>query len=134
MGLRLHQYALINEDSPGANKFGLCLMEITQMIRYLPTTDSRGNDLEWRINAECRKLGLNFIVKVLILSRRNIKNMLKDAEIHLGENLYDGIYFMGGVNNLFSKRISKKIKQRLMKFPIVLTRSSPNLKWYARFY
>ena len=34
VGLRLHQFAQIDENSPGANKFGLCLMEIRYDLFY----------------------------------------------------------------------------------------------------
>ena len=34
VGLRLHQFVQINKNSPGANKFGLCLMEIRYDLFY----------------------------------------------------------------------------------------------------
>ena len=54
-----------------------------QMNRYLLITDSRGNDLEGRLNTECKGLDIDLSFKVLILSGCNIENMLKDAEDHL---------------------------------------------------
>ena len=88
-----------------------------QMNRYLLITDSRGNDLEGRLNTECKGLDIDLSFKVLILSGRNIENMLKDAEDHLKNHTYSGIYFMGGVNNLTLKHCSKRITATFDEIP-----------------
>ena len=51
-----------------------------QMNRYLLNTDSRGNYLEGRLNTKCKRLDIESSFQVLILSGRNVENMLKDAE------------------------------------------------------
>ena len=43
--------------------------------------------------------------------------MLKDAEDHLKNHTYSGIYFMGGVNNLTLKHCSKRITVTFDEIP-----------------
>ena len=55
--------------------------------------------------------------KVLILSGRSVENLLKDAEDHLKNNTYGGMYFMGGVNNLTLNHCSKRIAATVDEIP-----------------
>ena len=50
-----------------------------QMNRYLLIMDWRGNDLEGRLNTECKGLDIDLSFKVLILYGHNIENMLKKS-------------------------------------------------------
>ena len=64
-----------------------------QMNRYLLITDSRGNDLEGTLNTECKGLDIDLSFKVLILSGRNVENMLKDAEDHVKKTYIQSYIF-----------------------------------------